>query len=249
MNIFKIAAVAATLVGMATGASALSTPNYSGQYDVGSVVSGGNSHAFWLPGFQGASGADRYWQFIGTDAKFTIDTTAKTATLTGTIQNNVNTNDKFTVSTTFDYMQTGGYTASQLKCGGSCADIANWDLYDLAAGNGTLTGMGDLAGTKIEFVRMAGSPPGQLGIGANDKKPASDFGFSSWITWTSFEEIPGIGGDIAGGFQQTGSGKGDINIVLTNRVDIPVTAVPVPAPLVLMLSSVALIGFVGRRKA
>lgn len=245
----KIAAVAATLVGFAGGASALSTtPNYSGQYDVGSVVSSGNSHAFWLPGFQGANGADRYWQFIGSDAKFTIDTTAKTATLTGTIQNNVNAADQFKVSTTFDYIQTGGFAANQLKCGGSCADIANWDFYDLAAGNGTLTGMGDLAGTKIEFERMAGSPPGQLGIGANDKKPASDFGFSSWITWTSFEQLAGFG-DVAGGFQQTGSGKGDINIVLSNRVDIPVTTVPVPAPLALMLSGIAFIGLVGRRRA
>lgn len=220
-----VTAAAVTLMGAAASAAPM-----TGTWGVDSVTTGGNDHAFWLPAFDPSTDAARYWQFEGDSGEFTTD--GVQAKLTGTIVRNTDAMQKFKVEAFFDYSSSiTNDPGIGLKCAGLCDGNSVWDLYDVTSG--TLTGLGSIAGTNLEFERHSGPELGQLGFGANDKNDL--FGFSTWITW--YEVI----GDIRGSAY-----NGDINISLTGNGTS--TVVPLPAPVALLLSGLVGMGFVARRR-
>ena len=234
---FTVGAVALTLA-MSMTAQAASLPpvtgSYQGAYNVESARTGSNDHSFWLPNFLG-SGATNYWQFDTNGGLFVHSGT--TATLTGRIQNNVQSNAYFDVDVSFSFLERGG-RAPKCEFGSTACNSPSYkfksdhyDYFDMGAA--TLTGEGDLAGLILSLaIRPAnGSFPLQVGYGANNKD-IDAFGGSSWFFWSVVQNTNGvaIGSDT----------RGDINIALS--------PVPIPASLPLLLAAIAGLGFAARRR-
>jgi hypothetical protein len=133
-------------------------------------ASNAEGHSFWLPG-------------IGTDFKFDppgryIEKADGSATLTGTIVNVLDENQRFTVDVHFQARLMPGeeghapegspnkeLPASSYVENGGVIDISTWRYFQQS--EGTLTGEGDLAGALLEFTRMG--PAFQVGFGASGK--------------------------------------------------------------------------------
>lgn len=226
------AAAILSVSAFAGGHAEASTLTPNGTYDATSVTTGGNLHSVWLVDFLG-SGADRYWQFEGGAGELVVTDTS--ATLSGTLVQNSNSDNKLDIVAEFGFRGTGpaGHTAAGLKCGGGCGDAANWDFFDFVSGS--LTGAStSLAGLSVSLMGQINANgdeyPVQLGNGANDKN--AGLGLSSWFRWYS------DGDDTF--FDGRARGRGDINVNLA--------PVPLPASGLLLIGAIGAVGAASRRR-
>lgn len=223
---------------------------YTGDFDATSVNTGGNDHTFWFVGLLGETShdtANRYWQFDSDGGTFSSD--GATASLTGTIVNNVLAGYDFLVNVAFSYRGTGddgdndgGVLDGDVDKKGSAhgGDPFTWDFYDMTSA--TLTGTGVISsGFWMELTQRG--PVFQVGDGANDK--SSGLGASGWFDWTLYRECVSVvaTGSSAGGACEENSGYGDINV---NLVPSPV---PLPAAGLLLIGAVGALGAAARRKS
>ncbi len=149
-----------------------------------------------------------------------------TASLTGSLVNNGNSDLTFDISLTLtvpkDLDETGGPSTGEPKLGNGSGDPTTWDYYMMW--EGTLTGTGNLAGV-IDVEGVSGKPFFQVGDGANDKD--SDFGASGWMDYesTGITRTLGSGHTLqTGAFSTFNSGShGDVNIDLEfkSRTTVP----------------------------
>ena len=236
-----VAAVVATTALLGSNAQAAT---YTGDFDATSVNTGGNDHTFWFVGLLGETShdtANRYWQFDSDGGTFSSD--GATASLTGTIVNNVLAGYDFLVNVAFSYRGTGddgdndgGVLDGDVDKKGSAhgGDPFTWDFYDMTSA--TLTGTGaSSVGNWIELTQRG--PVFQVGDGANDK--SSGLGASGWFDWTLYNKRYVT----AAGDGKCNEGYGDINV---NLVPSPV---PLPAAGLLLIGAVGALGAAARRKS
>lgn len=218
--------------------------SYAGLYDVESVYTHKNPHSFWLPNFLKTTGTrgsrSHYWQFDENGGAFAYD--GNSATLTGTIQNNIRANAFFEVSVSLAFDQRGG-RAPKCEFGGrACKSAefakqsAEFDYFKL--GGATLTGAGEMEGLVLELSDRPVNAlyPPQLGFGGNNKG-FYDFGMSTWFFWDAIQNSKGL--------PLSSDRRGDINIQLAlaeASSASPVSQVPLPASLVLFLAALGGLG-------
>lgn len=194
-------------------ASAAQTDSY-GQFPGG--------HAFvFNPGVPGTS---YIFDGFGTFTENDINNDGKyeNATLTGTLKNISNVNDKWTVNINFSavpavqiVMPKEELKPSAYDDNGGPVDPDSWRFYNWGAA--TLTGSGSNAGSTIMLDQRPDNltMPFQVGLGANGKN--INMGASGWFDYLKKKPI--------GSYWQKTYGIGDINIDLT----VPGNVVPEPA--------------------
>ena len=215
------------------------TPN--GTYDATNVSGKGQNFAMWLVGLP-IPRNQTYWQFEGGAGVFNVNDTS--ATLSGVLVQNGDASRRLQLDMTLSYRGTGaaGQGSAGPKCGGGCADSANWDYFNFQSA--TLTGASPaLAGLSVQLTAFPtdifgrATTPGQLGNGANDYN--GGLGFSTWFTWTTTAADRYF-------FLPT-RGNGDININLdpTAPPPPPPPPPPAPTPIPLPASGLLLLGALG----
>lgn len=222
-----------TICTAAAVAVATATASFAATYDATNVTTGNNDHTFYF-GSAPFGGGNKHWQFEGGMGLFETFTDGF-AKVTGTIFQNAPQADaanRFDVDVTFKLVDG---PMNGLKCGGGCADSANWDHY--VFDDATLTGIaGAVSGLVLGLDNRPNMPIGQFGNGANDKN--AGLGFSDWFKW-SVETANGHFG-----LMQGDSGYGDINLNLADNGggNRPLNPVPLPAGGLLLLSGLAGVG-------
>jgi hypothetical protein len=239
-----VAAAAISFGGLASAATLPGlTDSYEGTYNAESTNTGSNLHSIWLNNLFGYDSATDYWQFDSNGGVF--DYHGGTASLTGTIVNNVYSDYKFAVDINFDYTQKGG-RVPKCEFGAACGSSSYSDKSDqfeyFEFGDATLTGIDGLYGytLSLSIAPSNGEYPPQLGYGANNKD-IDEFGLSTWFFWTVTHDH----GDAQTSLAYDSPfykyyGRGDVNIELT--------PVPLPAALPLFLGALGLLGWTGRRR-
>jgi len=158
------------------------------------------SHSITLPGISTEFSFDPPGVFLEDEAN-------GTATLTGTVWNDLDPSEGFDVAVSFSARNDGtpsgsphtSLLASAYASNGGPIDPDTWHYYE--AFSGTLTGVGDLAGASIDIVRYG--PSYQVGVGANGKN--TNFGSSGWLTYN-------VTAQPSSGPALQSSGQGDINV-------------------------------------
>jgi hypothetical protein len=165
-----------------------------------------NLHALWLPGIGTDFQFDPSGQFLMKD-----DGTAR---LTGIVRSKSNPTWLFDVDVTLGGKIVPGdvghapagspkkelHSNAYVENGGAI-DAATWLYYTTT--DGTLTGLGDLAGGKLSLTRVG--PAFQVGLGANGKNV--EYGGSGWLTVTTMSQP-------SGNVQFPNSLQGDFNLDL-----------------------------------
>ena len=131
----------------------------------------------------------------------------------------------------------------------ACAHISNDDIshYWSATSDlvfGQLTGTGLLAGVTGTMVIAPtdGSKPPQLGLGGSWFAANTALnGFATWMTW----DLQGLDNIDIAGYSFTSSGRGDINYLVGD----PISEVPLPASMLLLIAGLGGLAGLKRRAA
>jgi hypothetical protein len=141
--------------------------------------SGSGGHSVWMPNIA----TDLI--FLDSVPGLLVEDSAKgTAKLTGTLVRASNAKNGFVLDANLSGLQTtmpSGSPKKELLAKVYSEKVVKPETWYFYTGfTGTLTGFGDYAGAKLNFVRMG--PALQLGNGANGKN--INFGASSWFNYT-----------------------------------------------------------------
>jgi streptogramin lyase len=164
----------------------------------------GADWSVWLPSLaESGDAASAYFNFDSNGGTFEQYTDG-TAHLSGTVQNNLNANQKFVVDFWFenkaDWTQwndvLGRNYKNDLLLPCAVANHEDWTYYEMKGGFSTLTGAGELAG---DVLYMYHTPASyyfgfQIGEGANNKN--CNHGMSGWFSYDGFvngEHVDGHG--------------------------------------------------------
>jgi len=168
------------------------------------VSSADHDHSLWLPDIQRNLHFDETGSFV--------ENGDGTATMTGRVVNQHNSNQGFDVNVDFSgyiapWEPTPSGSPKSLKSSfrienGGSVDHNTWRYYNGVSG--TLTGFGDWEGGVIRFIRRG--PAFQVGLGANAKNTA--YGGATWISYEIVSQP-------TNGNTQFRGNRGDININLT----------------------------------
>ena len=158
------------------------------------------SHSITLPGISTEFSFDPAGIFLQDEAN-------GTATLTGTVWNDLAPTEGFEVDITMSGWTDGtpagsphiGLLSSAYTTGGGPIDTDDFVYY--TAWSGTLSGVGDFAGASIDLTQRG--PSWQTGYGANNKN--TNFGSSAWLDYVVTSQ-PDSGPALQA------SGIGDVNI-------------------------------------
>ncbi len=193
-------------------------------------------HAFWSPTLASGFGLSNRWLFDG-DGLFVEADDQSSASLTGTIYNESNSDYRFDVSASFANDGTNAFAAKrELKSEAYVdhvptagpVDPSTWWFYEMTSA--TLTGEADLSGLVLN---LAHKPVDlamgfQVGDGANGKNVTK--GMSGWFTYTV--------SSTSTAWSSLASGHGDFNLDLQ----------PVPEPGTIALVGLGIAGFAGARR-
>ena len=244
----KTLSAIAIFVGGLSGAASAAT------FAVGSAVSdptvhgGAHDHAVWLPFFERISGTPLFQNADGSDfdflpgAQFVINDDGS-ATLSGQIASQVNAGFGFDIFVNFDPLAgpgTGGPKQELRSCAynGVCADVDTATFTYMSLRDGVFIGEGAFAGLDFSVSERPDNNvfPLQIGDGANNKN--LEFGASSWFFLTILDSCSSNFCGSAASFNRL---VGDFNLNLIET--------PLPAGLLLFLTSAAGLGAARRRRA